>query len=208
MDTQTEPRNVENFIGIYDDMIPPEFCQRLRDIVTTSSFVMKRNKAVIQDRQIVLDSFHAPDVQALYQNALEPALRNYVEHYPYLSTFNFVSSAALLQVTEPLGGGYHMFHAENVDWNVQHRTLAWMIYLSTDDDGGETEFLYQGYRVRPKEGRICIWPGGFTHLHRGNPPSKTKYIVTGWWQGSNGLGYTQTAGILEEKLCEFERNEE
>ena len=35
--------------------------------------------------------------------------------------------------------------------------------------------------------------GGFTHLHRGNPPlSGDKYIATGWYQGSIGLREVQT----------------
>ena len=56
-----------------------------------------------------------------------------------------------------------------------------MLYLNDIDEGGETEFLYQHKRVPPKAGTIVIWPTGFSHTHRGNPPlSNTKYIVTGW----------------------------
>jgi hypothetical protein len=56
-----------------------------------------------------------------------------------------------------------------------------MIYLNTIPIGGETEFLYQNTRVNPVEGRIVIWPAGFTHTHRGNQPiGKEKYAITGW----------------------------
>ena len=28
---------------------------------------------------------------------------------------------------------------------------------------------------------MVIWPAGFTHCHRGNPPlDRDKYILTGW----------------------------
>ena len=59
-----------------------------------------------------------------------------------------------------------------------------MIYLNDlqdEDDGGETEFLYQSRRVKPKKNLGVVWPGGITHMHRGNPPlKKTKKILTGW----------------------------
>ena len=56
-----------------------------------------------------------------------------------------------------------------------------MLYLNDVDDGGETEFLHQSKRVKPEEGTFLIWPAGFTHMHRGNPPLKgEKYIVTSW----------------------------
>ena len=56
-----------------------------------------------------------------------------------------------------------------------------MMYLNDVDDGGETEFLYQKKRIRPKQGRVLIFPAGFTHTHRGNPPlSGDKYILTSW----------------------------
>ena len=41
-------------------------------------------------------------------------------------------------------------------------------------------------------------PASFTHLHRGNPPANRKYIITGWWQGVNGLRVTNTAGSQED----------
>ena len=56
-----------------------------------------------------------------------------------------------------------------------------MIYLNDIEEGGETEFLYQQLKIKPKRNTGVIWSGGFTHLHRGNPPSKTKYILTGWF---------------------------
>ena len=45
----------------------------------------------------------------------------------------------------------------------------------------ETEFLYQSKRIDPIAGRTLIWPPGFTHKHRGNPPLKgEKIYMTGW----------------------------
>ena len=34
---------------------------------------------------------------------------------------------------------------------------------------------------------VVIFPGSFTHLHRGNPPYEAKYIATGWL-ASNDMG--------------------
>ena len=56
-----------------------------------------------------------------------------------------------------------------------------MLYLNSVTEGGETEFLYQKRRIKPQQGRLLIFPAGFTHTHRGNPPlSGNKYILTSW----------------------------
>ena len=44
-----------------------------------------------------------------------------------------------------------------------------MVYLNDVTEGGETEFLYQKCRFKPKKMWI-VWPAQFTHVHRGNPP--------------------------------------
>jgi hypothetical protein len=85
-----------------------------------------------------------------------------------------------IQKTPP-GGGYHVWHCENNGHESSARCLTWIMYLNDVDDGGETEFLYQSLRVKPTAGTIIVWPSGFTHMHRGNPPLSTdKYILTGW----------------------------
>ena len=68
--------------------------------------------------------------------------------------------------------------------NMIKRVLVYSIYLNDIEDGGETEFLYQHVRVKPKKGRTVIWPAYFPFVHRGNPPLKEdKYIITSWLAG-------------------------
>jgi len=56
-----------------------------------------------------------------------------------------------------------------------------MLYLNDDFEGGETEFIYQKDRIKPRKNRLVIWPATYTHVHRGNPPiNGDKYIITGW----------------------------
>ena len=52
---------------------------------------------------------------------------------------------------------------------------------SETDEGGETEFLYANQRVNAVQGRVIVFPAGYVHTHRGNPPiGQTKYIATTW----------------------------
>ena len=65
-----------------------------------------------------------------------------------------------------------------------------------------TNFSYVSALVllqKPERGTVVIWPGSFTHLHRGNPPMSDKYIATGWYQGNIGLPQVQTAGINDKQ---------
>ena len=87
-----------------------------------------------------------------------------------------------IQKTEPTEG-YHIWHHESnyVYKDLLERVLAYTVYLNDVDEGGETEFLYQSKRIPPRKGTVVIFPAGYTHYHRGNPPLKgNKYIATGW----------------------------
>ena len=83
-------------------------------------------------------------------------------------------------------GGYPRWHCE---WTTRldggeslHRVLLWTIYLNDRFQEGETEFLYQGRKVKPRTGSLLIAPAAFTHIHRGNRPrGGDKYIATSWF---------------------------
>ena len=62
------------------------------------------------------------------------------------------------------------------------RVMAYTLYLNSVEEGGETEFLYQGVKIKPEPGKLAIFPAYYTHPHRGNPIYKgIKYIVSGWY---------------------------
>jgi hypothetical protein len=82
-------------------------------------------------------------------------------------------------------GGYPYWHCElypkDASCETLHRTVLWTIYLNDSFEEGETEFLYQARKIKPKTGSLLIAPTAFTHTHRGNRPiGGDKYIATSW----------------------------
>jgi hypothetical protein len=186
---------IDNFIGIFENAVPAETCQGLIDYFDE----LKTYDLVYNRQQLNEGSPHAKDDETAF--LLQPALlfsdksvvlreflqyfwesySQYINRYSILeeSSTNGISSIRL-QKTQ-LGGGYHNWHHEIASPIVSNRILAWSVYLNTVANGGETEFLYQSLRINAEQGKLIIWPAGFTHTHRGNPPlSGDKYLLTGW----------------------------
>jgi len=97
----------------------------------------------------------------------------------------FRSGTINLQRYEKAEGGYPHWHSEQFPQvqsvDALHRVALYMFYLNDVDEGGETEFFYQGRSIRPTKGTMVIAPAGFTHSHRGKVPiSHHKYIATSW----------------------------
>ena len=178
----------EDFIGVFDTRIE---CQPYID-----HFNYLEECGSIFSAQTSMQSKFRKDEQAfVHELALQPSVkvfqeynqlsedctRQYLQEYhDFIDIENVQQVAMKIQKTLP-GGGYHTFHCENIAPGNYNRLLVTMLYLNDVDDGGETEFLHQSKRVKPEEGTFLIWPAGFTHMHRGNPPLKgEKYIVTSW----------------------------
>jgi len=112
---------------------------------------------------------------------LQIALDLYLQEYNI--TLPLESAEVKIHKVNTYSGGYHMWHSEQGPTEATaKRALSWMLYLNDiNDNEGETEFLYQGIKIKPEAGKIVIWPAAFTHQHRGNPVYKTEKIyATGW----------------------------
>ena len=113
-----------------------------------------------------------------------PRLKNPVDEY--LEAVSILKSSKFLcydcKIKKiPQGGGFHNWHFENGVIGATPRTFVIQVYLNDDFEGGETEFLYQNRREQAVQGDVLIFPAGFTHTHRGNPPiGGTKYLATTW----------------------------
>jgi hypothetical protein len=189
-------KKLEDFIGIYDGVINPEECNRI-----ISCFENMKQLGFTRSRQELNEGFaHEkqdeavtpygndyivfPGSNSVVSTLVEKLWECYKDYSNVYSILNSSSKVGILglkiQKTSP-GEGYHVWHYENPGRTFSHRQLAFSFYLNTVDEGGETEFLYLKKRIHSIEGRLVLWPAGFTHTHRGNQPlSGDKYIVTGW----------------------------
>tara|TARA_B110000858_G_scaffold88698_1_gene102471 strand:+ start:512 stop:1114 length:603 start_codon:yes stop_codon:yes gene_type:complete len=179
------------------ELLPFEFCDEIIQLFDTTlssdpveggfiqdslgnSNLYRRDKFMCFDEVCGSQSLNYSQV---INDHLTRALAEYIDMFPVLNGVNtsLFSVRQKLQKT-PISGGFHGWHCENSHIETLHRVLAWTIYLNDVDEGGETEFLYQSERVKAKKGKTSIFPAGFMHTHRGNPPiSNEKYILTGWF---------------------------
>jgi len=189
--------NIDNFIGVYDNYITKEECNRAiklfekQDKFNNTVNRIDFEKVTIlkkQDQQFFADSVNLnvwwEDLKSMILN-FDLAWNHYCQNTGARAAYGqdqeFFYTCLKIQKTLPTEG-YHVWHIEHgKGFDNEPRAFVFSIYLNDVEEGGETEFLHFSKRVKPKTGRIVIWPAGFPYLHRGNPPlSGEKYILTSW----------------------------
>jgi hypothetical protein len=192
-----------DFIGFYQNVLPEGFCEHLIEqfnILQKDGFCGTRRSSENAKKTLKSDSFcffnvnvdyydtHLTEfegngVRNVLQNGLQRCFDAYIDNYDILHDLTLTSTDLKMQKTDP-GEGYHVWHCEQNNGHDQaKRCLVWTIYLNDIEEAGETEFLYQKLRVKPKKNTALIWPAAYTHTHRGNVVhgNKSKYIMTGWF---------------------------
>ena len=194
----------KEFVGIYDESVPVELCK----VFVENWEEAKKNKTIIDltkenDAQILDNNMHPlarkdevayvaplmstifpkPPVDA-YWKFLQECFKRYTERYSIQFNgpiYNDVFKIHKVRKSE----GYHVWHYERASPENIDRLMAYMTYLEVPKKGGETEFLHQSLRIEPVVGRTLIWPAGYTHMHRGNPPlDGEKMYITGWFNSA------------------------
>lgn len=189
----------ENFIGVFDNAFSDGLCERYIEYykdLEKNNLIYDRQQyrhQIFKKHQIDDNSYDTVTANFFYETKI-----NYISHEfssvfweniyrPYSEKFSILQDFdahqifdVKLQKTFP-GQGYHLWHSEVSGRLNSNRLLAFSMFLNTVEEGGETEFLYLKKRFSPIKNRMLLWPAGFTHTHRGNPPiSGDKYIITGW----------------------------
>lgn len=132
------------------------------------------------------DLMWQPDeIPDYYREWIFKCLEQYLKKYEYaeLTTGIDIIEQAQVQFYPP-NGGYKLWHMERsgLDWPIATRYLVYMTYLNTVEDGGGTEFYYQGVKTKAEKGLTLLWPTDWPWTHRGEvSPTENKYVVTGWF---------------------------
>lgn len=190
----------KEFIGIYRDVYPEGYCQHLisefeRLVNSGAGSNRQRGEGAPKhhknDMQLFLNfgvhtvaAFNERKASDVFFDGLQQCYDLYTEQFSSLRDGKITGTSMKMQRTDP-GGGYHLWHSEQGNGDYANRVLVYMLYLNSfgEQDGGETEFLYQRMRLRPQTNTMILWPATFTHTHRGNTVlgNQSKYIVTGWF---------------------------
>ena len=95
-----------------------------------------------------------------------------------------------MQKFEP-NEGFKQWHTETVSDRNSYRQIVWSIYLNTINEKGGTEFKFQNHKCAAEQGKLVMWPAGWTHFHKSEiAPKEVKYIITGW------VMYKETGGSI------------
>jgi hypothetical protein len=187
--------NISNFIGVYDNYITKEECDKAIKLYedqnkfnnTVNRINVEKSSILQKQDQQFFGFYHNIDVwweelKTMIFN-FDMALKHYIENTGVNDAYGVPFHFTCLKIQKTLPTeGYHTWHIEHgKGYGYSNRALVFSIYLNDVEDGGETEFLHFSKRIKPKKGRIVIWPSGFPYVHRGNSPlSGKKYILTSW----------------------------
>jgi hypothetical protein len=181
----------KDFIGVYENILSREECnliiQEFEDELKNGADEKGINQFGNQELgrhnfAIFSDEIKLPNVHKKINEVLNVCIEQYAKEYFTVKQLKASSHQVKLQKTPPKGG-YHVWHCEQDSLKRSSRVLVWMVYLNDiPDNEGETEFIFQGLRIKPTVGTVVFFPASFTHTHRGNPVyTKEKYIATGWY---------------------------
>ena len=195
-----EVPNIDPFIQVYDKVLPDNVCDHLINIynnnkisvsngITGEGTESKTNVPWKVSKDLCISDNKLPfekENQVLH-SITGYYIQNYLRklHLMYGSELsNGIISSFQIQYNEKNKGRY-WFHTDDDDEFIDngkfiHRHLTYLYYLNDVQDGGETIFM--NCKVKPKKGRLLIFPSTWTYIHGGNTPiSNDKYIATGWF---------------------------
>lgn len=166
---------IDNFIGVFDNALSKEHCEELikvyEDSVELNYAISRKDmgkEKIYQDNNLVFVSSKTYVKDDIFFDAVQPAVQQFVNlawisYEEYAKKYGVLTSLAShrfydsvkIQKTKP-SEGYHVWHCEHDERKNGSRLLLVMVYLNDVEEGGETEFLYQSRRVKPKQGLSLI----------------------------------------------------
>ena len=167
---------------IYQDVINKKTCKELINYYEKSN-----NKKFLNDHKTKMTqvSIDLSDPQLNnYIKQLNKILKKYKKKYAYVDigqeAWNLYPIIKI-QKYEP-NEYYFKWHCEAIgNEETIKRMLVFTTYLNDVKKGGETQFLYQRKKIKPLQGKTVLFPSFWTHTHKGNKTTETKYIITGWY---------------------------
>ena len=184
---------MDNYIKVYDDVIDETSCKELISKFEDEHEMFETVHEEDGDNAISFEQLN------LYvagwdtaQRGLLDLFQDYIVHYKidcnvYDKMWPEKYGYEAVRMKRYLDNDYDRFdpHVDVLNYETSRRFLAFFIYLNDVEEGGETKFLnintpgtYIPYEVKPKRGRLLMFPPTWQYYHAGlKPVSGYKYII-------------------------------
>ena len=164
-----------DMIQRFESNAEDQYKGRVGSDMNTNTRLKKTTDLIVSGKQ------HWQDVDNNLFRSLAIALKEFQQLYPYFSDMSrFKDMGYNLQ--RYTVGEYYQWHVDSDNLALAPRQLVALWYLNdVKEAGGETEFIHQGVRVTPEQGKLVLFPPFWTHEHRAAEVLKgVKYIATTW----------------------------
>jgi len=183
----TPATTLDRYVQVYDGALAPELCQRMIASFQTLVRFQRPNGEGVRDglddsRWTELDIGPLSDAgfRTMLLANMHAHLARYVETLgltiPVPATER--TSELIIKRYRPGGGERFQPHFDSIG-EVCSRYLVFLWYLNDVAEGGETTFVDLGMEVKPKAGRLLVFPPYWMFQHAGRAPvSNDKYILS------------------------------
>ncbi len=120
-------------------------------------------------------------------NHFSKCLNSYLQKYPMANEFpSFEVRDSYNVIKYEKGQAYHANHSDYFpqgDSILRNRHLTGICFLSDVSEGGELVFPQQNLEIKPEQGKLVIFPSGWTHAHHTMPvlSDDLRYVFQLWW---------------------------
>ena len=188
MDPAPDPRDrLSRCVQVFDDALPAAVCARL-----VQGFEAMQAQQVVNGRErrdwLAGSAWTELDIGPLCDAGFRQSLMDGVHHH--LARYNDAlgltlpvpattkTSEWILKRYRNAGDERFQPHFDSIG-PVANRYLVFLWYLNDVAQGGETAFVDLDLAVRPKAGRLLVFPPYWMFQHEGRPPiSGDKYILS------------------------------
>lgn len=174
---------MENFIRVYDDVLQPEICKQIIEKFEINKdqqeeTILKGHRS-FKEIQLNKHEDWKPIVDGLY-TTFKSRIGTYAKEVgitPVQWPQQYGFEAIRMKRYEPNDIDEFKEHVDVGDYASARRFLVFFLYLDENKEGA-TSFSNFDLEVKPKQGRLLMFPPTWTYLHTGHKPViKNKYII-------------------------------
>lgn len=164
----------DDIIARFEDNPADQYQGRVGSKIAEDTSLKKTTDLVVTGKE------HWQDVQNNLFRSLALALQEFSELYPYFADLKrYKDSGYNLQRYQ--SGEYYHWHVDADNEALSSRQLVAIWYLTDVEQGGNTDFYHQKISIKPKKGKLLLFPPFWTHQHRAAAIEKgVKFIATTW----------------------------